>query len=75
MYDRDVLDAIAVTSFMIGVANYRENLTQSDKDEIINRLDQQTRDILSKVQKSLEEQNKMLREIMKVLEEKEKDDV
>ena len=67
MYDRDVLDAIAVTSFMIGVANYRENLTQSDKDEIMQRLDRQTRDILERLNDSLEEQNRMLREILERL--------
>ena len=61
---QDMLDAITMLSFVIGVANYEENLTQNDKDDIMKRLDEQTRDILEKVSEQLEEQNKMLREIL-----------
>ena len=64
MYDRDFIDAIQIVSFIIGVLNYKENLTQNDKDDILNRLDQQTKDILTKVNNALEEQNEMLREIL-----------
>ena len=67
MYDRDFIDMIQIISFVIGLANYQENLTQSDKDDIMNHLDQQTKDILTKVQAALEEQNKMLREILERL--------
>lgn len=65
--NQDVLDALAVVSFLIGVANYGENLTQSDKTDLMNSLDRQTKDILTKIEASLEEQNKMLREILKRL--------
>lgn len=68
MLNQDFLDALTVASFMIGIANYNENLTQSDKDDIMNGLDQQTNDILIKVQESLEKQNKMLREILRRLD-------
>lgn len=65
MYDQEsLINAVALISFLIGVANYNENLTQSDKDDIMQRLDEQTNDILIKVQEALEEQNKMLREII-----------
>ena len=64
MYDRDFIDSIQIVSFIIGALNYKENLTQNDKDDIINRLDQQTKDILTKVNNALEEQNEMLREIL-----------
>ena len=64
MYDRNFLDAVSMVSFVVGLANYYENLTQSDKDDIMNRLDQQTKDILEKVQDALEKQNEMLREIL-----------
>lgn len=67
MYNENMLDTLTVVSFLIGLANYRENLTQSDKDDIMNSLDQKTHDILEKVQESLEEQNAMLREILKRL--------
>ena len=68
MYNRDVLDALAIASFLIGVANYEENLTQSDKDDIMQSLDKQTTDILNGVETALDEQNKMLEEILKRLE-------
>lgn len=65
MYNQDLLDAVAILSFVVGIANYNENLTQNDKDDIMRRLDEQTADILRAVQKSLEEQNEMLREILR----------
>ena len=65
MYNQDLLDAVSLLSFIVGVANYNENLTQNDKDDIMRRLDEQTADILRAVQKSLEEQNEMLREILR----------
>ena len=72
MYNsRDFLDAVALVSFIVGVANYNENLTQSDKDDIMSHLDQQTKDILEKVQAALEEQNAMLREILEKLDTEE----
>ena len=66
-YNQDMLDTLTLVSFLVGVANYNENLTQSDKDDIMRRLDQQTRDILTRVETSLEDQNKMLREILAIL--------
>ena len=64
MRDQSFWDSIEFLSFIVGIANYNENLTQSDKDDIMNHLDQQTKDILEKVQAALEEQNAMLREIL-----------
>ena len=68
MYRQNLLDAMAFVSFIVGVANYGENSTQSDKDDIMNRLDQQTKNILLKVQDSLEEQNNMLKDILERLD-------
>ena len=64
MYDKDFLDAVAIASLVVDILNYNENLTQSDKDDIMNHLDQQTKEILTRVQASLDEQNAMLREIL-----------
>lgn len=64
MYNQNMLDTLTLVSFLIGLANYNENLTQSDKDDIMKRLDQQTQDILVRVQDSLEDHNRMLREIL-----------
>lgn len=68
MYNQNMLDTLTLVSFLIGVANYEENLTQSDKDDIMNRLDHQTKNILIELQKSIDEQNGMLREILRRLE-------
>ena len=67
MYDRNFIDAVQIVSFILGILNYQENLTQNDKDDILNRLDQQTKDILTRVKSALEEQNTMLREILERL--------
>ena len=66
-FNEDMLDALTLVSFMIGVANYNENLTQSDKDDIMKSLDQQTNDILMRVEEALQEQNEMLEEILETL--------
>ena len=64
MYDQDLLDIIQIVSFVVGIQNYRENLTQNDKDDIMNYLDQQTKDILTEVKAELKRQNEMLEEIL-----------
>lgn len=66
-FNEDMLDALTLVSFLIGVANYNENLTQSDKDDIMKSLDQQTNDILMRVEEALQEQNEMLEEILETL--------
>lgn len=69
MFNSDALDALTLVAFLIGIANYNENLTQNDKDDIMNHLDQQTKDILLRVQQSLDEQNAMLKRILEKLGE------
>lgn len=64
----NIMDALAMLSFLVGVANYNENLTQNDKDDIMKRLDAQTVDILEKLTAALNEQNIMLKEILRRLE-------
>ena len=64
LYNDDFLDALAIVSFMIGIANYDENLSQSDKDDMIHALNQQMSDLLQKLEDDLEIQNGMLRAIL-----------
>jgi hypothetical protein len=59
-FNDDFLDALAVVSFIIGLMNYEENLTQSDKDDIMKGLDEQTASILEKLEADLNAQNDML---------------
>ena len=71
-FNDDMLDALTLVSFLIGVANYNENLTQNDKAEIMERLDTQTTEILERVQAELEKQNDMLSEILSLLRKESK---
>ena len=66
-FNDDMLDALTLVSFLIGVANYNENMTQNDKAEIMERLDTQTTEILERVQAELEKQNEMLSKILIML--------
>lgn len=66
--NQDFLDALAVVSFMIGIANYNENLSQSDKDDMMKALDEKTNAMLSRLENDLAEQNEILREILERLE-------
>ena len=66
-YDKDFMDALALVSFIIGIANYNENLSQSDKDDMMHSLDTKTNEMLERLEADLEEQNVMLREIRDLL--------
>lgn len=66
-YNEDMLDAITLLSFVIGIANYGENLSQSDKDDMMQALDRKTNAMIERLENDLEEQNKMLNEILNIL--------
>ena len=66
-YNQDMLDSLTLLSFIIGIANYGENLSQSDKDDMMQMLDKKTNAMLERLEEDLEQQNKMLREILERL--------
>lgn len=68
-YNGDFLDAMSMMSFAIGLINYRENLAQSNKDDIMKEVDQQTQIIIEKLEKSIEYKNELLIEIRDMLKE------
>ena len=68
LFNDDFLDAISVVSFMISIMNYNENLSQSDKDDIIQEFSARAEAMLQQLEDDLEEQNCMLREIIKRLD-------
>lgn len=70
MISQDMLDAIAIASFFLSMKNYEENLSQSDKDDLMSKFDEQTKDILNQLNEEIEKQNQMLEKILKKLEEK-----
>ena len=66
-YNDDFMNSVALVSFLIGMANYEENLTQNDKDDIMKELDEKTNAMLSTLEQDLKEQNKILQEQNKML--------
>ena len=64
-----LLDILNILSFIIGILNYNENLTQDDKQELMREIDNKISLVLDKVQKHLEIQDKQLNIIIKRLEE------
>lgn len=56
----NIMDIINIMSFVIGMMNYDENLTQNDKQDFINAISDQTNTILTDIHNELEKQNKML---------------
>ena len=63
-YNQDFIDAVSLVSFIIGIANYNENLSQSDKDDMMHALDEKANNMLEKLEADLEEQNELLRQIL-----------
>ena len=48
---------------MVGIANYDENLSQSDKDDIMKSLDEKTNEMLTRLEKDIDNQNEMIKDI------------
>ena len=45
----DFLDLLNILSFVIGILNYQENLTQSDKQELLHKVDEDTQTAIREV--------------------------
>ena len=67
LYDDSFLDTLSILSFVIGIMNYDENLSQSDKQDMINKFNSKIEDLLHHLDEEIEEQNDMLREILQIL--------
>lgn len=63
------LEFMTVLEFVITLINYETNLEQSDNDDIMKELDQKTNALIERLEKDLQEQNALLQEILKKLEE------
>ena len=72
-FNEDFLDIMSIISFAIGIANLNENLSQSDKDEMMHALDEKTNKMLERIENDLEEQNVMLRKILEKMEDNNND--
>ena len=63
-YNQDFMDTMALVSFIIGILNYGENLSQSDKDDLMQSLDEKTNSLLTTLESDLEYQNDLLNKIL-----------
>lgn len=63
LFNQNVLDAIAAISFVLGVANYQENISQSDVQNLVQNA-------LRDVHNHLERQDKKIDEILEIIKQK-----
>lgn len=63
----DLLDAISVLSFCLGYENLMENRQQSAQNDVSAANDRQAQYLLEELGRRFEEQNEMLREILKAV--------
>lgn len=64
------LDIISIMSFLIGVMNLDENISQSDMQDLQHQLADRTEDILYEMHGHLEEQDRKIDRILEVLHER-----
>ena len=61
------LDSITLISFIIGIMNYEENLTQSDKQDLQDQLNSKIDLLLKEIHTHLKQQDEKIDKIMEVL--------
>ena len=64
----DFIDVLSIMSFVIALMNLDENLTQGDKQELMQGLDEKTNKLLSEIHSHLKIQDDKLDTILKILE-------
>ena len=60
----EFLDILNILSFVIGLMNYTENLTQGDKQDLMSALDKQTEDVLKDIHNHLQTQDIKIDQIL-----------
>lgn len=68
--NNNFLNLINIADFVIGIMNLQENLTQSDKQDIVDKLGNESDIILNKINEHLEQQDKKIDRILEILEKK-----
>ena len=61
----DFLDVLNIMSFVIGLMNSDENLTQNDKQDLMQELNAKSDKLLEEIHKHLTEQDKKIDSILK----------
>lgn len=68
-YGKDAyMDMVNIISLVVDLMNLQENLTQSDKQEIVNGLNKSTEFLLTTLNEHLELQDKKIDKILSILE-------
>lgn len=62
------IDLLSMMSFLIGLMNLEENLTQGDKQDLMTELDEKTSALLTEIHDHLTDQDIKLAKIIAVLE-------
>lgn len=62
-----LIDMLSIMSFVISLMNLDENLGQSDKQELMEELNNKTNKLLSELHKHLESQDYKLDKIMEAI--------
>jgi hypothetical protein len=65
-----MLDLLSVLSFALGLANYGENLTQSDKQELMQQMSDKIDSSLRDIHDHLSVQDAKINLILRMLEDK-----
>ncbi len=67
--NQNLMDLLNVLSFIIGLLNLNENLTQNDKQDLMSAFDNQTKTVLDDIHSRLDAQDKQLKTILAELKE------
>lgn len=65
----NLIISVTMVSFIVGILNYEENLTQSDKQDLISELNNTSNKLLDEIHQHLESQDNKLNKILERLEE------
>ena len=61
------LDTLSLISFMIGIMNLNENLTQGDKQDLLKTFSQEAERLLNEIHRHLQEQDEKIDIILEEL--------
>lgn len=64
---QNFLDSLNIASFIIGLMNLNENLTQGDKQDIMKNLSEKADTILKEIHAHLEKQDEKIETILKIV--------
>ena len=65
--DQNYIDMVNLAGFILGIMNYQENLTQNDKQDIIEEFNRKLKLVIDKINGHLKEQDRKLDLILEEL--------